>query len=216
MTRWVRKPEREMHGWKLGGRLALLFEDNDDELDDDNGPEDFRYFREYESGRFHLRSKRKIGSVSLSSSPSPKKKSNPRERKKLAIVRRAMMSKKKFRMVIEILASELGMEARSTVHWRQSKFATTMNQRKQTPRSSKWKEITNVLFEIGLLMRARKGMWHERCKLVRMKPPIIFLKNNSCGSSGGYDLRSQDHPSVDKHLRLDHFQSFVCGIVHLV
>ena len=36
------------------------------------------------------------------------------------------------------------------------------------------------------------------------------------GSNGGYDLRPQEHPFVDKHLRLDHFQSFDCGIVHLL
>ena len=35
-------------------------------------------------------------------------------------------------------------------------------------------------------------------------------------SNGGYDLRPQKHPIVDHHLRLDHFQSFDCGIVHLV
>ena len=36
------------------------------------------------------------------------------------------------------------------------------------------------------------------------------------GSNGGYDLHPQEHPFVDKHLRLDHFQSFYCGIVHIV
>ena len=30
-----------MKGWKLGGTLALLHEDDDGELDDDNGLEDF-------------------------------------------------------------------------------------------------------------------------------------------------------------------------------
>ena len=35
-------------------------------------------------------------------------------------------------------------------------------------------------------------------------------------SNGGCDLRPQDHPFVDKHFRFDHFQSFDCGIVHLV
>ena len=35
-------------------------------------------------------------------------------------------------------------------------------------------------------------------------------------SIGGCDLRSQDHPIVDKHQRLDHFQSFDCGMFHLV
>ena len=46
--------------------------------------------------------------------------------------------------------------------------------------------------------------------------------NNFCngdilvGSNGGYDLRPQEHAFVDKHLRLNHFQSFDCGIVHLV
>ena len=36
------------------------------------------------------------------------------------------------------------------------------------------------------------------------------------GSNGVYDLHLQEHPIVDKHLRLDQFQSFDCGIVHLV
>ena len=36
------------------------------------------------------------------------------------------------------------------------------------------------------------------------------------GSNGGHDLHLQEHPIVDKHLRLDHFPSFDCGIVHLV
>ena len=35
-------------------------------------------------------------------------------------------------------------------------------------------------------------------------------------SNGGYDLRPQDHPFGDKDLRFDQFQSFDCGIVHLV
>ena len=35
-------------------------------------------------------------------------------------------------------------------------------------------------------------------------------------SNGGYDLRPQERPFVDKHLRVNHFQSFDCGIVHLV
>ena len=35
-------------------------------------------------------------------------------------------------------------------------------------------------------------------------------------SNGGYDLRPQDHPFDDKDLRFDQFQSFYCGIVHLV
>ena len=30
-------------------------------------------------------------------------------------------------------------------------------------------------------------------------------------SNGGYDLHTQEHPFVDKHLRLDHFQSYDCG-----
>ena len=36
------------------------------------------------------------------------------------------------------------------------------------------------------------------------------------GSNGGYDLRPQDHPFGDEDLRFDQFQSFDCGIVHLV
>ena len=36
------------------------------------------------------------------------------------------------------------------------------------------------------------------------------------GSNGGYDLRPQDHPFVDKDLRFYQFESFGCGIVHLV
>ena len=36
------------------------------------------------------------------------------------------------------------------------------------------------------------------------------------GSNGEYDLRPQEHPIVDKHLRFDHFQSFDCGMFHLV
>ena len=35
-------------------------------------------------------------------------------------------------------------------------------------------------------------------------------------SNGEYDLRPQEHPIVDKHLRFDHFQSFDCGMFHLV
>ena len=31
-----------------------------------------------------------------------------------------------------------------------------------------------------------------------------------------YDLRPQDHPFVDKDLRFYQFESFDCGIVHLV
>ena len=36
------------------------------------------------------------------------------------------------------------------------------------------------------------------------------------GSNGEYDLRPQEHPIVDKHLRFDQFQSFDCGMFHLV
>ena len=36
------------------------------------------------------------------------------------------------------------------------------------------------------------------------------------GSNGECDLRPQEHPFVDKHLRFDHFQSFDCGMFHLV
>ena len=35
-------------------------------------------------------------------------------------------------------------------------------------------------------------------------------------SNGGYDLRPQEHPFVDKHLRFDYFQSFDFGILDLV
>ena len=34
--------------------------------------------------------------------------------------------------------------------------------------------------------------------------------------NGGYDLRPQDHPFGDKDLRFDSFQSYSCGICHLV
>ena len=40
--------------------------------------------------------------------------------------------------------------------------------------------------------------------------------NIHVGSNGGYDLRPKKNPFVNKHLRLDHSQSFDCGIVHLV
>ena len=47
-----------------------------------------------------------------------------------------------------------------------------------------------------------------------MKPPysesILVLSNGEC------DLHPQEHPFVDKHLRLDHFQSFEYGILDLV
>ena len=36
------------------------------------------------------------------------------------------------------------------------------------------------------------------------------------GSNGGYDLHLQEHPIVDKHLRLDHFQSFDYGTLDLL
>ena len=35
-------------------------------------------------------------------------------------------------------------------------------------------------------------------------------------SNGGYDLHQQEHPIVDKDLRLDDFHSFDYGIHHLV
>ena len=35
-------------------------------------------------------------------------------------------------------------------------------------------------------------------------------------SNGGYDLRPQDHPFGDKFLQFDPFQSYSCGICHLV
>ena len=35
-------------------------------------------------------------------------------------------------------------------------------------------------------------------------------------SNGVYDLHLQEHPIVDKHLRLDHCQSFDYGIFHLI
>ena len=59
--------------------------------------------------------------------------------------------------------------------------------------------------------------WHSlgTC-LVRTKPAITFLSNIVVESNGGSDLRPQEHPFVDKHLRLDHFRSFDCGIFHLV
>ena len=40
---------------------------------------------------------------------------------------------------------------------------------------------------------------------------IIFLRVKS-----GYDLHLQEDPIVDKHLRLDHLQSFDYGMFHLV
>ena len=36
------------------------------------------------------------------------------------------------------------------------------------------------------------------------------------GSNGGYDLRPQDHPFVDEDLLFYQFESFDCGIVHLL
>ena len=48
---------------------------------------------------------------------------------------------------------------------------------------------------------------------------LFFLKKKESileGSNGGYDLHPQEHPIVDKHLRLDHFQSFDYRMFHLV
>ena len=36
------------------------------------------------------------------------------------------------------------------------------------------------------------------------------------GSNGVHDLRPQDHPFINKDLRFCQFESFDCGIVHLV
>ena len=55
-----------------------------------------------------------------------------------------------------------------------------------------------------------------------LEPFFNEATNYSCndnilvGSNGGYDLHLQEHPIVDKHLRLDHFQSFDYGMFHLV
>ena len=54
--------------------------------------------------------------------------------------------------------------------------------------------------------------------------PILFKRiyNYFCNcqflvvSNGGCDLRPQDHPFGDKDLRFDQFQSYSCGICHLV
>ena len=59
------------------------------------------------------------------------------------------------------------------------------------------------------------GIVSER---VLFEPTSNYFSNGNIlvGSNGGYDLRPQEHPFVDKYLRFDHFQLFDCGIVHLV
>ena len=35
---------------------------------------------------------------------------------------------------------------------------------KESPGGSRWKEVTNVLHETGLLIKERKASWHKSCK----------------------------------------------------
>ena len=61
--------------------------------------------------------------------------------------------------------------------------------------------------------------WHSiGTLLVRMKPPVALKERESIlvWSNGEYDLHPQEHPIVDKVLRLDDFQSFDYGILDLV
>ena len=62
-----------------------------------------------------------------------------------------------------------------------------------------------------MLVEVRSALhWHKigTC-LVRTTRPITFVTSNILvGSNDGYDLSPQEHPFVDKHLRLDHVQSF--------
>ena len=60
------------------------------------------------------------------------------------------------------MASELRIEARNIVYRRQPKLSITMDQRNY--QRLKWKEITNFLYEMGSLIKERKGTWHGRCK----------------------------------------------------
>ena len=50
-----------------------------------------------------------------------------------------------------------------------------------------------------------------------MKPPFALIERVFlCSQNVGYDLHPQEHPIVDKVLRLDDFQSFNDGILDLV
>ena len=60
--------------------------------------------------------------------------------------------------------------------------------------------------------------WHSiGTYLVRTNPPITFvIVIFVWGQMVGMTFRPKDHPFGDKDLRFDQFQSFDCGIVHLV
>ena len=72
------------------------------------------------------------------------------------------------------------------------------------------------LLLLSIAARETMLVWSQICA------GWAWYRNQSCSneflmeSNGGYDLYPQDHLFDDKDLHLDHFQSFDCGIFHLV
>ena len=106
-----------------------------------------------------LTSKRKMRRRSPSSSSLQKK----RSKWKITLHRKAMSSKKEFIVDIKRLTrGNLWLESRTTL---QGSSQSSQDQwSKDTPKGSKWNEMTKVSYETGLTIKERKAAWHTSGK----------------------------------------------------
>ena len=153
MTEKVWDPDREMKGWELGGRPDLLRENEDGELFDARGPFGLLRWLQKRVLAPPFQIKAKDGESFSLLMPFAKKEVEVKRRKETDDIKEGHDVNEKFRMVIQRMASERRVESGTAVYWRKSKFSRAVVWSKEIPKGSKWKEITKVLYEIGLLIK---------------------------------------------------------------
>ena len=92
-----------------------------------------------------------------------------REREKGDDTKEGNVVKEKFKMVIQRMASERRVETQDQCLLEAAKFTRVVDPKK-------WKKITEVLCEIGLLIMERKATWHNSCKESQKREEDILEK----------------------------------------
>ena len=102
--------------------------------------------------------------VSLSPSPSRSsaKKSRSRVRRKLTILKKAMTKKSS---VVKGMTNAMRVESFFCVR-RRPKLSRTVDTAKS---SGKWKDISNVLWDLGSMFKDKKSTWQKSCLAEEMK-----------------------------------------------
>ena len=83
------------------------------------------------------------------------------------------------------LCRALRMEARNTVY--QISQSSQEQWTKETTEDSKWKEITNVLNEMGSLIKERNGTWHESCRVDQKREQDLLSTAEELRTQGSKD-----------------------------